>query len=73
MKQRKVRSINAEFHNAPLKMSASLRSPEPMVIADYKTYQRFGGLYDGMKDKLPSNIKETTEAPPNPTYRMERF
>lgn len=64
MKQRKVRSVHAEFHNAALKMSAALSSPEPVVISDFKTYTRFGGLYDGMKEKLPSNIKETVDAPP---------
>lgn len=63
MKQRKIRSVNAEFAHAAMKMSAAIKSPEPVAIATHKTYERYGGLYDGMKKMLPGNIKETTNAP----------
>lgn len=63
MKQRKIRSVNAEFSKAAMKMSESIKSPTPISIASYKTYERFGGLYSGMKEMLPDNIQETTSAP----------
>lgn len=63
MKQRKVRSVNAEMQNSALKMSAAIRSVNPQIIAEMKSHTRYGGLYDGMKEMLPNNIKETTQAP----------
>jgi hypothetical protein len=63
MKKRKARSVHPEMTRSAVKMAEAMKSPEPVVIHDFKTFSRYGGLYGGMKNMLPRDIRETTEAP----------